>query len=266
MSRRNNAASRCMRCRMHSSLCVCSLIPKLDTRTRLILVIHRAEDRKPTNTGRLAFEAMPNSEVIVRGRAEQPVDIRTAKALPGRHNHQNIAAAYAACRALDLDPSDILSAIETFPGLPHRLENIGAIDGVRFINDSKATNAQAAEQAIRAFPNAWWIVGGRPKEEGIDDLVPLFGQIRKAYLIGESTEAFARALTGKLEHSKCRTMDVAVLQAFEDARASGVEGAVVLFSPACASFDQYRDFEQRGLAFRQEAANLVKRRSPTEPV
>ena len=200
------------------------------------------------------------------GRAEHPVDIRTAKALPGRHNHQNIAAAYAACRALGLDPSDILSAIETFPGLPHRLENIGAINGVRFINDSKATNAQAAEQAIRAFPNAWWIVGGRPKEEGIDDLVPLFGQIRKAYLIGESTEAFARALTGKLEHSKCRTMDVAVLQAFEDARASGVEGAVVLFSPACASFDQYRDFEQRGLAFRQEAANLVKRRSPTEPV
>ena len=198
------------------------------------------------------------------GRAEHPVDIRTAKALPGRHNHQNIAAAYAACRALGLDPPDILAAIGTFPGLPHRLENIGAIDGVRFINDSKATNAQAAEQAIRAFPNAWWIVGGRPKEEGIDDLAPLFGHIRKAYLIGESTEAFARTLTGKVEHSKCRTMDVAVLQAFEDARASGVEGAVVLFSPACASFDQYRDFEQRGLAFRQEAANLVKRRSSTE--
>ncbi len=198
------------------------------------------------------------------GRAEHWIDIRDAKALPGRHNHQNIAAAYAACRALGLDPSDILAAIATFPGLPHRLENIGAIDGVRFINDSKATNAQAAEQAIRAFPNAWWIVGGRPKEEGIDDLASLFGMVRKAYLIGESTEAFARALTGKLEHSKCRTMDVAVLQAFEDARASGVEGAVVLFSPACASFDQYRDFEQRGLAFRQEAANLVKRRSSTE--
>ena len=121
----------------------------------------------------------------IAGRAEHSVDIRNAKALPGRHNHQNIAAAYAACRALGLEPSDILAAIETFPGLPHRLENIGAIDGVRFINDSKATNAQAAEQAIRAFPNAWWIVGGRPKEEGIDDLAPLFGQVRKAYLIGE---------------------------------------------------------------------------------
>ena len=199
------------------------------------------------------------------GRAEHPVDITKARALPGRHNHQNAAAAYAACRALGLEAGDILAAIDTFPGLPHRLEMIGVIQGVRFVNDSKATNAQAAEQAIRAFPNAWWIVGGRPKEEGIDDLVPLFGQIKKAYLIGESTEAFARTLAGKLDHVKCRTLDVAVEQAFDDARASGVEGAVVLFAPACASFDQFRDFEQRGLAFRQEAAKLVKRRTPTEP-
>ena len=201
----------------------------------------------------------------IAGRAEHPIDITGAKALPGKHNHQNIAAAYAACRALGLEPSDILSAIETFPGLPHRLETIGTVDGVRFVNDSKATNAQAAEQAIRAFPNAWWIVGGRPKEEGIDDLVPLFGQVRKAYLIGESTEAFARVLAGRLDHVKCRTLDVAVQNAFDDARLAGVEGAVVLFAPACASFDQFRDFEQRGLAFRTEAAKLVKRRTTTEP-
>jgi UDP-N-acetylmuramoylalanine--D-glutamate ligase len=199
------------------------------------------------------------------GRAEPPVDISTARALPGRHNHQNVAAAYAACRALGLEPSDIIAAILTFPGLPHRLETIGAIDGVRFINDSKATNAQAAEQAIRAFPNAYWIVGGRPKEEGIDDLAALFGQIKKAYLIGESTEAFARALTDKLDHVKCRTLDVAVEAAFDDARASGDSNPVVLFSPACASFDQFRDFEQRGHAFRQEAAKLAKRRAATEP-
>ncbi len=201
----------------------------------------------------------------IAGRAEHPIDITGAKALPGKHNYQNIAAAYAACRALGLEPSDILSAIETFPGLPHRLETIGTVDGVRFVNDSKATNAQAAEQAIRAFPNAWWIVGGRPKEEGIDDLVPLFGQVRKAYLIGESTEAFARVMAGRLDHVKCRTLDVAVQNAFDDARAAGVEGAVVLFAPACASFDQFRDFEQRGLAFRTEAAKLVKRRTTTEP-
>jgi UDP-N-acetylmuramoylalanine--D-glutamate ligase len=201
----------------------------------------------------------------ISGRAEHPIDITGAKALPGKHNHQNIAAAYAACRALGLEPSDILSAIETFPGLPHRLETIGTVDGVRFVNDSKATNAQAAEQAIRAFPNAWWIVGGRPKEEGIDDLVPLFGQVRKAYLIGESTEAFARVMTGRLDHVKCRTLDVAVQAAFDDARVAGVENPIVLFAPACASFDQFRDFEQRGLAFRQEAAKLVKRRTTTEP-
>ncbi len=201
----------------------------------------------------------------IAGRAEAPADITRAKALPGRHNHQNAAAAYAACRALGLEATDILAAIETFPGLPHRLETIGVVEGVRFVNDSKATNAQAAEQAIRAFPNAWWIVGGRPKEEGIDDLVPLFGMIRKAYLIGESTEAFARVLNGKLDHVKCRTLDAAVEAAFNDARAAGEQSPVVLFSPACASFDQFRDFEQRGLAFRQEAAKLVKRRTPTEP-
>jgi len=199
------------------------------------------------------------------GRSVAPHDISTARALPGRHNHQNAAAAYAACRALGLEPNDILSAIESFPGLPHRLETIGIIDGVRFINDSKATNAQAAEQALRAFPNAFWIVGGRPKEEGIDDLSPYFPQIRKAYLIGESTEAFSRVLAGKVEAVKSRTLDVAVEAAFSDARASGAPNPVILFSPACASFDQFRDFEQRGEAFRQAATQLVRRRSPTEP-
>jgi UDP-N-acetylmuramoylalanine--D-glutamate ligase len=195
------------------------------------------------------------------GRAVAPHDISKARALPGRHNHQNAAAAYAACRALGLEPNDILAAMEIFPGLPHRLETIGVIDGVRFINDSKATNAQAAEQALRAFPNAWWIVGGRPKEEGIDDLAPLFSTIRKAYLIGESTEAFARVLAGKLEAEKSRTLEAAVQSAFDDARTSGVSQPVVLFSPACASFDQFRDFEQRGEAFRHAAAKLIKRRS-----
>ncbi|MHB1060181.1 MAG: UDP-N-acetylmuramoyl-L-alanine--D-glutamate ligase, partial [Rhodanobacter sp.] len=199
------------------------------------------------------------------GRSGPPHDISTARALPGRHNHQNAAAAYAVCRALGLEPNDILSAIASFAGLPHRLETIGVIDGVRFINDSKATNAQAAEQALRAYPNAWWIVGGRPKEEGIDDLEPFFPGIRKAYLIGESTEAFARVLTGKVEAVKSRTLEAAVEAAFSDARASGVPDPVVLFSPACASFDQFRDFEQRGESFRQSAARLVKRRSPTEP-
>ena len=199
------------------------------------------------------------------GRAAPPHDLAKARALPGRHNQQNAAAAYTACRALGLEPNDILAAIAGFRGLPHRLETIGVIDGVRFINDSKATNASAAEQALRAFPNSWWILGGRPKEEGIDDLSPYFAGIRKAYLIGEATERFARMLAGKVDAEKSRTLDVAVQSAFNDARASGVVQPVVLFSPACASFDQFRDFEQRGEAFRQIAAKLVKRRTPTEP-
>ncbi len=199
------------------------------------------------------------------GRAIAPHDISKARALPGKHNHQNAAAAYAVCRALGLEPSDILAAMETFPGLPHRLELIGTLEGVRFINNSKATNAQAAEQAMRAYPGSYWIVGGRPKEEGIDDLAPLFGTMKKAYLIGESTEAFARVLAGKLDAVKSRTIDAAVEAAYEDARNSGETSPVVLFSPACASFDQFRDFEQRGEAFRQAASKLVKRRTPTEP-
>ncbi|MBI1358714.1 MAG: UDP-N-acetylmuramoyl-L-alanine--D-glutamate ligase [Alphaproteobacteria bacterium] len=193
------------------------------------------------------------------GRASDPVDISGARALPGRHNEQNAAAAYAACRALGLDAREILSGIATFPGLPHRLETIGAIEGVRFINDSKATNAQAAEQALRAFPSAYWIVGGRPKEEGIDDLEPYFSSVRKAYLIGESTEAFARTLAGKVDAVKCRTLDVAVETAFNDARTSGDPAPVVLFSPACASFDQFRDFEQRGDTFRTIASQTARR-------
>jgi UDP-N-acetylmuramoylalanine--D-glutamate ligase len=190
------------------------------------------------------------------GRCGPPTDVRDVKALPGRHNHQNIAAAYAVCRALGLDPRETFGAMATFPGLPHRLETVAEIEGVRFINDSKATNAQATEQALRAFPDPFWIVGGRPKDEGIDDLAPFLGSVRKAYLIGEATEAFARVLEGKVSYDKSRTLDVALARAFADARASGVAAPVVLFSPACASFDQFRSFEHRGDAFRTQARAL----------
>jgi UDP-N-acetylmuramoylalanine--D-glutamate ligase len=195
------------------------------------------------------------------GRAEPPLDIRGAAALRGQHNHQNAAAAYAACRALGVPARDIVDAMLTFPGLPHRLELAGDIDGVRFINDSKATNAQAAEQALRAYPDAFWIAGGRPKEEGIDDLAPYFPRIRKAYLIGEAADAFARTLHGKVETARSRTLDAAVTAAFVDARASGATQPVVLFSPACASFDQFRDFEQRGDAFKACVAALAHQRA-----
>jgi UDP-N-acetylmuramoylalanine--D-glutamate ligase len=192
-------------------------------------------------------------------RASDPIDIGGARALPGQHNHQNAAAAWAVCRALGLDGRDIYNGMMSFPGLAHRLEMVAQIDGVRFLNDSKATNAQAAEQALRAFPNAYWIAGGRPKEEGIDSLAPYFAGIRKAYLIGEAAEAFGRTLSGKAPFELSRTLDVAVEAAFADAKASGDTNPVVLFSPACASFDQFRDFEQRGEAFRQAAAALARK-------
>ncbi|WP_300376143.1 UDP-N-acetylmuramoyl-L-alanine--D-glutamate ligase [Henriciella sp.] len=170
--------------------------------------------------------------------------------LPGRHNHQNAAAAYAACRALGLEPGRIFAAMQTFPGLVHRMEQVGEIDGVRFVNDSKATNAQAAEQALRAYSSVYWIAGGKAKEEGIAPLSPYFGRVAKAYLIGEAADAFAEAMEGHAAYEVSGTLQAAVMQAYEDARASGDENPVVLLSPACASFDQFKDFEARGDAFR----------------
>ena len=184
------------------------------------------------------------------GRTDVQIDINDARTLRGQHNHQNAAAAYATCRALGLESQDIIDGLFSFPGLPHRMEVASQVQGVTFVNDSKATNAQAAEQALRAYPNAYWILGGRPKEEGIDDLVSYFPHVRKAYLIGQAQEDFARTLKGKVTVEKCGTLEKAVEAAFNDAAASGEDNPVVLFSPACASFDQFKDFEVRGDAFK----------------
>ena len=130
------------------------------------------------------------------------------------------------------------------------MENIGTVDGVRFVNDSKATNAQAAEQALRSFKKIYWIAGGVAKTEGIAPLAPLFPNISKAYLIGQAEGAFAASLQGKVAVQACGTLDRAVDQAFRDAKASGDASPVVLLSPACASFDQFKDYEHRGDVFR----------------
>ncbi len=184
-------------------------------------------------------------------------DLRQAPALPGSHNWQNAAAAYAACRALGVDSAVIMQAILSFPGLPHRLEHVGEIDGVRFINDSKATNAQAAEQALKAYSRVYWIAGGRAKAEGITPLEPFFDRIAKAYLIGESLPAFARSLEGRAAYAGCGSLEKAVRAAFDDALASGEQDPIVLLSPACASFDQFRDFEARGDAFKSLVAEMT---------
>lgn len=180
------------------------------------------------------------------GRARAVLSLAALERLPGLHNAQNIAVTYAALRAIGLESGAILAGIATFPGLAHRLEEIARQDGVRIINDSKATNAEATEKALSSFENIHWIVGGVAKAGGITSLAPLFGRVRRAYLIGASAEAFAQTLGDAVPHEISGTIDKALASALARAR----PGEVVLLSPAAASFDQFRDFEARGDHFR----------------
>jgi UDP-N-acetylmuramoylalanine--D-glutamate ligase len=189
-------------------------------------------------------------------RVTEVADLTRAASLPGRHNWQNAAAAYAAARALGLSDQAATQGLMTFPGLAHRMETVGTIGHVRFVNDSKATNADAARQALSSYPKVYWIAGGQPKTGGIESLGDLFGGVAKAYLIGEAQDDFAATLEGHAPCAKCGVMDVAVRAAFDDARATG-EDSIVLLSPACASFDQYADFEARGEAFRAAVQGLT---------
>jgi UDP-N-acetylmuramoylalanine--D-glutamate ligase len=198
----------------------------------------------------------------IGGQAIRVGDLAEAEALPGRHNHQNAAAAYAACQALGVAPGRIMAAIRSFPGLPHRMELVGEVEGVRFVNDSKATNAQAAEQALKTWPRVHWIAGGVPKAEGIQPLEPWFDRIAQAYLIGESEASFAKTLSDKASTVKCGTLEAATQAAFDAAKASGEQNPIVLLSPACASFDQFKDFEARGDAFRDIVQRLAAQVTP----
>jgi UDP-N-acetylmuramoylalanine--D-glutamate ligase len=189
-------------------------------------------------------------------RVTEICDLTRAQSLPGRHNWQNAAAAYAAARALGLSEQAAAHGLMSFPGLAHRMETVGAIGRVRFVNDSKATNADAARQALSSYPKVYWIAGGQPKAGGIESLADLFGSVAKAYLVGEAEDAFAATLDRRAPYARCGTMDGAVRAAFADAKASG-EDAIVLLSPACASFDQFADFEDRGEAFRAAVHQLT---------
>ena len=189
--------------------------------------------------------------------AAKIMDLTVAAHLPGAHNWQNAALAYGATKPYVKDSRAIAAAIVSFPGLAHRIEDIGRSGKVRFVNDLKATNADAAERALVCFDDIFWIAGGKPKEGGIASLAPHFSRIRKAYLIGEAAQDFAATLKGKVETEICGTLENAVAAAAEDAAASGAPAPVVLLSPACASFDQFRDFEQRGEAFRSLVAQIA---------
>jgi UDP-N-acetylmuramoylalanine--D-glutamate ligase len=189
-------------------------------------------------------------------RAAQPaIDLTKAVALPGRHNWQNAAAAYAVARTLGVPLHVIAQAMETFPGLAHRQEKVRTIGRVAYINDSKATNTDSAARALACYDNIHWLAGGEFKEEGLGALVEFLPRVRAAYLFGKAAPKLAGWLKGSVPVVECGAMDVALPRAHAAAQASGAD-AVVLLSPACASFDQFRDFEDRGDQFRAAVAAL----------
>ena len=166
--------------------------------------------------------------------------------LQGPHNAQNIACAAAVCRHLGIPYAKIVEGLESYPGLPHRMERVREKEGVLFVNDSKATNPTATAPALAAFPSIRWILGGQAKTDNLDECAPHFAHVRSAYTIGEAGELFARLLAPHMPVTNCETLENALNHAAKDSQA----GDTVLLSPACASFDQFKDFEQRGDRFR----------------
>ncbi len=235
------------------------------------LPCHRILERRGGGAGRAvpvsAIRVPDNGLGAVGGRIFDGTDgvvreiasLEGARALRGAHNSQNAAMASAVARVLELDARQIAEGLVSFPGLAHRMEEVAHRGRVLFINDSKATNAEAAARALESFHAIYWIAGGRAKAGGIETLAPLFSRVTRAYLIGEAAEDFAATLAGKADHVLCSDLDEAVRRAATDAAASADSEPVVLLSPACASFDQFRSFEARGDAFREAVAALEGR-------
>jgi len=190
----------------------------------------------------------------VAGKAYPVAQLAGIGSLRGAHNAQNAACAVAACVALGMGLPEIQKGLVTFPGLAHRMQQIGRKGKVLFVNDSKATNADSAAKALASFSDIFWIAGGKPKTGGIESLAEFFPRIAKAYLIGEAAAEFAKTLEGKVPYEISSVLSAAVDAGARDAAASGRKEPVVLLSPACASFDQYPNFEVRGKAF----TDLVK--------
>ncbi len=199
------------------------------------------------------------------GKETQVMNLRTVPALQGTHNWQNAAAAYATCKMTGIQPHAVMACINSFPGLVHRQEPVGLVDGIGFVNDSKATNDEAAARALACYNDIYWIIGGRPKEGGLDACMPYFERVRHAYIIGEAALRFSKALDGKVPFTMSGDLATAVAQAFEDAKKAGLPSSVVLLSPACASWDQFKSFEDRGDAFRELVDDLPgEHLEPTE--
>jgi len=192
------------------------------------------------------------------GNAISICDLSNATSLTGTHNWQNAAAAAAVGHALKISNDNIASAITSYPGLPHRMENLGRVRDVTFINDSKATNGEAAARALACYDDIFWIAGGRAKDDGLAVIKPFLPHIRHAFLIGEAGLAFEAELGGAVPVSQCGDLKTATTEAYRAACESGMTGATVLLSPACASFDQWNNFEIRGDAFKKFVANLAE--------
>ena len=182
------------------------------------------------------------------GRADPTIDLTAFPRLPGAHNWQNAAAAYAVARIAGLSVTTIKAAFASFPGLAHRQRLVRTIGNVTYIDDSKATNADAASKALGCYDRIYWIAGGQPKEGGATGLDEFLPRVAHTYLIGQATEEFAAWIDGRTPVTKAGTMDNAVAAAHAQAQADG-KGGIVLLSPACASFDQYPNFEVRGRHF-----------------
>jgi len=185
------------------------------------------------------------------GRAVDVINLTQIPNLPGVHNAQNIAAAYAAVRTCGLEREVFISGMVSFKGLAHRQELLAVIDGVAYINDSKATNGESAARALSCYGNVYWIAGGRAKDGGIEAARPYLDRVRHVYLIGESANDFAQNLKSEIPVTVSGELPSAVGEARASALAETGDGAVVLLSPACASFDQFDNFETRGEAFRE---------------
>jgi len=184
------------------------------------------------------------------------VDFSDVLTLPGDHNAQNAACAWAVCRWLDVPREMIVAGLRTYPGLPHRQERVASVGKVVYVNDSKATNADATARALSSYDDIYWILGGQAKEGGVAPLAAYFDRIRHAFLIGEATDLFAGQLEGKLPYSRCGDLQSALNAAHVLAQREAAGHAVVLLSPACASWDQWKSYEHRGDAFRAMARAL----------
>jgi UDP-N-acetylmuramoylalanine--D-glutamate ligase len=218
------------------------------------VAVKRIAVGRPVETGVFAKDGVLHE--MEGGREVARVDLAGIGSLRGAHNWQNAAVAYALARSQGVPAASIAQGLKSFAGLPHRMEQVARRGKVLFVNDSKATNADAAGKALASFTDIYWIIGGRPKEGGLGGLEPFFPKIARAYLIGEAAEAFARQLGGAVDHVQCATLDRAVAAAAADASRSAAKEPVVLLSPACASYDQFDNFAKRGDAFREMVMGL----------